>query len=79
MIVVTLVGVFISGFLFGAVLGFRRLEDWFDPWVPDAVTERLVGTGPEWSSGFRAYTTDDCDYDTTTGDVLPESTTETLR
>ncbi len=41
MIVIALVGVFISGFLLGAVFRYRRLEDWFDPWLPAAVTDRF--------------------------------------
>ena len=66
-VAIALVGVFISGFVFGAVFGYRRLEDWFDPWLPAAVSVRLDG---EWTWD---------DDIVVTGDVPPESTTETLR
>jgi len=79
MIVVTLVGVFISGFLFGAVLGFRRLEDWFDPWIPDAVSTRIRITGWDDVEGTGVIVDDGSQQWQVTGDVPPESTTETLR
>ena len=69
MIVIALVGVFISGFVFGAVLGFRRLEDWFDPWLPAAVTDRL--DTHLWI--------DDLDGTGLIGDVPPSWTGDSLR